>query len=145
MAALGQGNEAIESLEKAVQLFEQLWSANPLAFEKPTASAWTTLAGALIDAGRFDEALARSARAIEVQRRVLEAGDKEVCAGLAQSLRALAAALVGLGQKSTARPLLNEAVEIHRQLAAESPELFEGELALSCRMLEELDSVDYSA
>ena len=88
-----------------------------------------TLGYRLANASRPEEALAATAEAAEIRRRLAAARPAAFEPALARALSNLSVLLSGLGRREEALAATAEAAEIYRRLAAARPAAFEPELA----------------
>ncbi|HEU0087213.1 MAG TPA: tetratricopeptide repeat protein, partial [Pseudonocardiaceae bacterium] len=89
----------------------------------------------LTNAGRREEALAATSKAVEVYRRLAGVNPGAFEPDLALALNNLGAMLSNLGRREEALEATSEAVEVYRRLAGVNPGAFEPDLALALNNL----------
>jgi tetratricopeptide (TPR) repeat protein len=118
LAGLNQQGDAVEPLQQAVLLFDELAAADD-KYAEPLTAALSLLSACsvLTEPQHLDQTLAQYERAVELNRRRAEA-DPGRKGDLADSLVALSGALGALGRTADARAEAERAVAIDRELVA---------------------------
>jgi tetratricopeptide (TPR) repeat protein len=130
LRTLGQYQEALVAMQRAVEIYRTLSAHNPNAFLPNLATSLNTLGTTLNDFGRLGEALRVTTESVEIQR-ILSAYNPEVfLPNFAVYLTNLSNQLCDLNQFGKALEAMQEVEEIYRTLNA-SDKTFHLELAAS--------------
>ena len=125
--ALECANEAVKIRRRQVETDAERWSPN-LAF------SLDTLAGALADVGRNEEALAAAEEGIALYRSA-PPSDREVGGDFALGLANLAIRLARVKRQDDAVIVARESVDAYRELAEQYPDSYASQLAQSLSTL----------
>ena len=148
----GRREDALNAAQEARDLFRTLAADRPDAFNPDLAMSLNNLASKLLFLGRREDALNAAQEAVALRRQLAADRPDAFNPDLAMSLNDLAAVLYDLGGREDAlnnlatmlselgrrEDALNaaqEAVALHRQLAADRPDAFTPDLAMSLNNL----------
>jgi tetratricopeptide (TPR) repeat protein len=135
LSALGRREEALDKVQEAARIYEQLANAWPDAFLPDLAMSLHNLATRLSELGRREEALDKAQEAVRIREQLAKARPDAFLPDLAMSLNNLANRLSDLGQREEALDKAQEAVRIREQLAKARPDAFLPDLAMSLNNL----------
>ena len=134
-SALGQREQALRSIEEAVQICRQLAAARPDAFRPDLARSLNNLSVHQSDLGQREPALRSIEEAVSIYRQLAAARPDAFRPALALSLNNLSNRQSDLGRREQALRSIEEAVSIRRELAAARPDAFRPDLARSLNNL----------
>lgn len=124
LADLGRWEDALASIEEAIEIYRALAKSRPDAFLPNLASALGNLSPILTHLRRPEDALAASQEAVEVYRTLVRVRPDAFLPDLATALNNLSTALTALGRPKDALEASREAVGIYRVIAKDRPDSF---------------------
>ncbi|KAG9076982.1 POC1 centriolar protein A, partial [Ceratobasidium sp. 370] len=127
--------EALGTIEEAVQIYRKLAADDPAAFTCDLASSLRDLSNRLSDLGRREEALEVIQEVAHLHRRLAADRPAAFTPDLAKSLDDLSLSLSDMGRREDALEVIQEAVQLRRQLVADRPAVFTRDLASSLNNL----------
>ncbi|HET8661557.1 MAG TPA: tetratricopeptide repeat protein [Micromonosporaceae bacterium] len=132
LGKLGRHEEALVHLEEAVRIQRELGNAEPLTYGPTLANSLHTIGVMLAMLGRPEDALAATEETASIYGSLaLCTGSVEHAAGFAIAIDALGTRYEALGQLERALTAAEAAVDICRDLAARTPDMYEAGLALA--------------
>ncbi|QRV93748.1 hypothetical protein RhiJN_21766 [Ceratobasidium sp. AG-Ba] len=135
LSMLGQHQEALASVQEAVELYQQLAKESPRIYSYDFATSLNNLSNRLSNLGQKQEGLTAIQQAVEMFRQLAAERPAAYNRDLALSLDNLSGRLSDMGQKQEALTTIQQAVEMYRQLAAERPAAYNPNLARSLNNL----------
>jgi hypothetical protein len=136
---LGQREQALTAVEKAVAIYRRLASSRPDVFLPPLAMSLANPGNRLCEIGQRKKGVTTVEESVAIYRRLAKAQPNAFLSDLAMSLNNLAA-LVEPGQREKILAAAEEAVAIYRKLAEERPDRYLADLAKSLGNLATLPS-----
>jgi tetratricopeptide (TPR) repeat protein len=131
----GLHHEGLTAAEEAVQIWRQLATADPEAYEADLSGSLNNLGNRLSDLGQSEEALAAVQEAVKVDGRLARIDPVAHAPDLALSLYNLGLRFSQLGRFEEGLSAAQEAVQFLRLLAAADPETYEADLAMALNSL----------
>ncbi|MFE9950194.1 tetratricopeptide repeat protein [Streptomyces sp. NPDC005531] len=131
----GRRNEAVEPVDRAIEIYRRLATVDPATFKPRLAAALNNLGGDLSHLERFEAALQAYEEAIDVYRNLARSAPGTYLPDLATALGNIAGMLSRLGRRSDALAAATEAVAVRRQLVESEPLTYEPDLANSLNIL----------
>ena len=135
LAADGQRDEALSTIQRAVEIYDQLAGENFAAYGPALALNLNNLSIRLAADGQRDEALSAIRRAVEIYDQLASDNFAAYGPALALSLNNLSNRLADDGQRDEALSAIRRAVEIREQLAGENFAAYGPDLAMSLNNL----------
>jgi tetratricopeptide (TPR) repeat protein len=145
LSEMGRRAEALEATQEAVEIRRRLAAQHPDAFLPDLASSLHNLGIRLSEMGRRAEALQATQEAVEIRRRLAAQHPDAFLPDLAGGGGALAwppstptwastTMLSEMGRRAEALQATQEAVDLYRRLAAQHPDAFLPDLAMSLEL-----------
>ncbi|WP_425247489.1 ATP-binding protein, partial [Streptomyces sp. NEAU-NA10] len=131
LADLGQQEEALTAITRAVETYQTLAKQRPDAFLPNLAASLNNQSNRLADLGQQEEALTAITRAVEIDEALAEQRPDAFLPNLAMSLNNQSNRLADLGQQEEALTAATRAVETYQTLAEQRPDAFLPNLAMS--------------
>jgi tetratricopeptide (TPR) repeat protein/nucleoside phosphorylase len=131
LAGLGQREQSLAAIEKAVVLYRILVTRDPEAFEPDLATSLINQGAASSDLGRRQQALDAAREATALRRALARRNPERFQLVLARSLNTLGTILSEQGQHEQAIAIVREAVDLYRTLVVHTPDTVQPHLAHS--------------
>jgi TIR domain/Tetratricopeptide repeat len=131
LASLGRRTEALEAIERAVEIRRQLADANPAAYEPDLAASLNNLSARFSENKRGNDAFQAAEHAVKVFRHLAAANPDAYEPNLARSLNNLSLSLGELGQTERALGAVQESTELYQRLASIQPDTYAQDFAVA--------------
>ena len=131
MAKLGQREQGLEAIRRAVEIREQLAKQNFAAYAPDLAQSLNNLSNCLAESGERKQGLEAIRRAVEISEQLAEQNFEVYAPDLAGSLNNFSIRLAESGEHKQGLEAIHRAVEIREQLAEQNFAAYSPDLAAS--------------
>ena len=135
LADLVRHEEALATIEEAVEIYRTLPSSRRDSFRPDLALSLDTLSSCLADLGLWEAALEAIEEAVEIRRELAQSQPDAFQSDLAGSLNNLSLRLADLGRRAEALEAIEQAVGIYTELVQLRPDAFRPARAISLTSL----------
>ncbi|MEO0941024.1 MAG: toll/interleukin-1 receptor domain-containing protein [Cyanobacteria bacterium J06642_12] len=140
LLALGRHEEALQAMDKAIEIYRQLTLNHPNEYFSVMAWSLNNLGTILSFLGKREESLRATEEAVEISQKLVQTNPEIHQKILAESLSNLGNRLSYLGRREDALEAAKKAVDIRRRLAQDYPRTFKPDLVTSLNVLGNLFS-----